>query len=201
MTRKKNVKLWNHITKQLDDFNVQVGWFENSRYDDGTPIGGIAAVQNYGATINNPGGQPYIIDSNTKLAIFVPRDIPFSENLPRTKPHTIVIPPRPFMDNAKKRIQGQEGQKMILQELLRVFEGRQTMIAATERLGLWAQGIVQDEIKKITTPPLAKSTIRNRNSEYKSKSKNKSTKPLNATGLMFNTVQHKSAKKGTLNDT
>ncbi len=199
--RKKNQKLWSHLLKELEDFEVQAGWFENTRYDTGTPVAKIAATQNYGAEINNPGGQPYIIDSNTKLAVFVDKDIPFSENLPRTKPHKIVIPPRPFMDNAKKRIQGQEGQRMIIQEILRVFEGRQTMISATERLGAWMQGIIQEEIKAITAPPLKASTIRQRNNQYKSKSKNKSTKPLNASGLMFSTVQHKSGKKGSLNDT
>ena len=90
---------------------------------------------------------------------------------------------------------------MIIQEILRVFEGRQTMISATERLGAWMQGIIQEEIKAITAPPLKASTIRQRNNQYKSKSKNKSTKPLNASGLMFSTVQHKSGKKGSLNDT
>ena len=36
--RKKNVKLWNNLTKQLKDFEISAGWFENSRYDDNTPI-------------------------------------------------------------------------------------------------------------------------------------------------------------------
>ena len=49
--RKKNVKLWNNLTKQLKDFDIRAGWFENSRYDDNTPIAGIAAIQNYGAHI------------------------------------------------------------------------------------------------------------------------------------------------------
>lgn len=199
--RKKNQKLWSHLLKELDDFEVQAGWFENTTYEDGTSVGGIAAVQNYGAQINHPGGSPYFFSQLAQRAVFVHKNTPFSLGLPLTQPHTIVIPPRPFMDNAKKRIQGQEGKQMIMQELLRVFEGRQTMIAATDRLGAWIQGIIQEEIKSITTPALAPSTIQQRNSQYKSKSKNKSTKPLNASGIMFSTVQHKSGKKGSLNDT
>ena len=49
--RKKNVKLWNHLTTQLKDFKITAGWFENTRYDAETPVAGIAAVQNYGAHI------------------------------------------------------------------------------------------------------------------------------------------------------
>ena len=191
--RKKNVKLWNQLTKELNDFKIEAGWFENTRYDDNTSVAGIAAVQNYGAHIKNPGGQPYIFENGHP--VFIPRDIPFSENLPRTKPHEIVIPPRPFMDNAKKRITGPEGYKVVMQELLRVFEAKQTMEQAANRIGLWMQQVIQEEIKKITTPPLAASTIRARNSEYSSKSKNKSTKPLNASGLMFATVQNKVTMK------
>lgn len=175
--RKKNVKLWNHITKQLDDFNIQVGWFENSRYDDDTPIGGIAAVQNYGAHIK-------VTDKMRGYLGLL------GLHLKKTTDE-IIIPPSPFMDNAKARIQGEEGKKIILQELLRVFEGRQTIEQAANRLALWAQGIVQEEIKAITTPPLSQATIALRNSEYESKSKNISTKRLGGSGIMFGTVQHK----------
>lgn len=189
--RKKNQKLWSHLLKELDDFEVQAGWFENTTYEDGTSVGGIAAVQNYGAHIHQN-----ITDKQRAFLHYI--DIHLKKS---TNELNIVIPPRPFMDNAKKRIQGQEGKQMIMQELLRVFEGRQTMIAATDRLGAWMQGIIQEEIKAITAPALATSTIQQRNSQYKSKSKNKSTKPLNASGIMFSTVQHKSGKKGSLNDT
>lgn len=185
--RKKNQKLWTHLLKELDDFEVQAGWFENTTYEDGKPIGGIAAVQNYGAHINvTPKMRAFLHYLGIHL---------------KDSTGEIVIPARPFMDNAKKRIQGEEGQRMVMQEIFRVLDGRQTMIAATDRLGLWAQGIIQEEIKNITTPPLSNATIEIRNNEYQSKSKNKSTKPLNTSGLMFSTVQHKCGKKGTLNDT
>lgn len=196
--RKKNKALWDKITQGLDDFEIQAGWFENTKYDDGTFVAGIAAVQNYGGEINNPGGQPYFIDSSTGLAVFVPKDIPFSENLPRTKPHKIIIPPRPFMEKAKARVQGSEGKQVLLQELLRVFEGKQTMEQATSRLGIWLQGVIQEEIIKLNTPPLKRSTVRQREKQYDSKGKGGISginKPLVDTGIMLNTVQYKVTKK------
>lgn len=186
--RKKNVKLWNHLIKELDDFEIQAGWFENTRYDDNTPVAGIAAVQNYGAHIHQsvtPKQRAFLHHIGIHLK-------ETTENL------NIIIPPHPFMDNAKARIQGAEGKQILMQEFLRVFEGRQTMEQATTRLGKWVQGVIQEEIKKITTPPLASSTIWQRNHQYSSKSKNKSTKPLISNGIMYATVQSKSGKKGDI---
>ena len=192
---KKNVEAWKRLTKDLNDFSIQAGWFENTRYDADTPVGKIAAIQNDGALIHHPGGTPYYFSELAQRAIFVHKNTAFSFELPLTKPHDIVIPPRPFMDNAKERVQGDEGHRMITQELLRVFEGKQTMEQAAKRLGSWVQGVIQEEIKKITTPPLSKSTIQIRNSQYASKSSNKSTKPLNSTGIMFDTIQNKVTMK------
>lgn len=177
--RKKNVKLWNHLTKQLKDFKITAGWFENTRYDAETPVAGIAAVQNYGAHIQQtvtPKQRKYL----RLLDIFLKKT---TTNL------NIVIPPRPFMDNAKKRITGAEGKKVLFVELYKVFEAKQTMEQAANRLGLWLQSVIQEELRAITSPPLKQSTIRERNSKYNTKSKNQSTKPLNSSGIMFNTVQ------------
>ena len=178
--RKKNVKLWNNLTKGLKNFEIKVGWFENSRYDAETPIAGVAAVQNYGAHINQT-----VTDKQRKFLHLIGIHLKNS-----TKDLHIIIPPRPFWDNAKKRIEGEEGLKILNQELLRVFEGKQTLTQACERIGLWGQGVIQEEIKKITEPPLAKTTIEARNSQYESKSNKISTKPLNATGMMVATVQY-----------
>ena len=178
-----------HLTKNLDDFEIQAGWFEDSKYDDGTSIAGIAAVQNYGANINQN-----ITEKQRNYLHYLGIHLKKT-----TQELNIVIPPRPFMDNAKKRIQGEEGKEVIIQELLRVFEGKQTIEIAAKRLGLWAQGVIQEEIKNIHTPALSPLTIEDRNNKYISKSKNKSDKPLNATGLMFETVQSKSGRKGNIN--
>lgn len=183
--RKKNKQLWNQLINNLQDFKIEAGWFENTKYDADTPVAGIAAVQNFGAQINQnvkPKQRAFL----HYAGIHLKKD---------TKELHIVIPPRPFMDNAKKRIQGSEGKQIVLQEMLRVFEGRQTMEQATNRIGLWMQGVIQEELKKITSPPLSENTIVMRDKQYKSKSKNSSTKPLNSSGIMFNTVQYKVTKK------
>lgn len=179
--RKKNQALWDKITNGLDDFEIQAGWFENTKYADGTSVGGIAAVQNYGAQIA-------VTDKMRGFLHHLGIHLKDSTG-------NIIIPPRPFMDKAKARMQGQEGKQVLLQELLRVFEGRQTLDQATNRLAKWAQGIIQEEIKNTINPPLSDATIEIRNSEYESKSKNSSTKPLGSSGIMFATVQSKVTKK------
>lgn len=184
--RKKNVKLWNNLTKGLNDFEIKVGWFENSRYDADTPIAGVAAVQNFGAHINQT-----VTDKQRKFLHLIGIHLKKT-----TQDLHIVIPPRPFWDNAKARIEGEEGSKILNQELLRVFEGKQTLTQACERIGLWGQGVIQEEIKKITEPPLAESTLKERNSQYASKSNKISTKPLNATGMMIASVQSQVRLKG-----
>ena len=181
MTRKSNEKLWNHLINELDDFQVQAGWFENSRYDSDTPIAYIAAIQNYGATVR-------VADSFKKYLHFVGIHL-------RKDKTEFIIPPRPFMDNAKRRIQGEEGKQIILQELLRVFEGKQTMDKAINRLGLWLQGVIQEEIKALNSPKLSGMTVEMRDNVYDSKSVNKSVKPLNSTGMMFSSVQYKAERK------
>lgn len=186
--RKKNVKLWNQLTKGLQDFKIEAGWFENTKYNDGTPVAGIAAVQNYGTVV-----KPIEQNVTAKQRAFLHY---IGIHLKKTTEKLyIVIPPRPFMDNAKKRITGPEGYKIVMQELLRVFEAKQTMEQAANRIGLWMQGVIQEEIKKISSPPLSEETIKARTRSYKSKSKNKSTKPLNSSGIMFATVQSKVTMK------
>lgn len=174
---KKNVEAWKRLTKNLNDFSIQAGWFENSRYDENTPVGMIARIQNDGAHIK-------VTEKQRKYLHYLGLHL-------KNSTAQIVIPPRPFMDNAKERIQGDEGHRMITQELLRVFEGKQTMEQAAKNLGSWSQGVIQEEIKKITTPPLSPVTIEMRNSKYVSKSNNKSTKPLDSDGIMFVEVQNK----------
>lgn len=55
-----------------------------------------AAIQEYGGVINHPGGTAYFIGNNG-LAVFVPDSNILSTYLPRTKPHEIVLPARPYM--------------------------------------------------------------------------------------------------------
>lgn len=175
--------------KELSDFEIQAGWFEHSTYDGKTPIAGIAAVQNYGCTIHQN-----VTDKQRAFLHYAGIHLKKTTN-----ELNIVIPARPFMDNAKARIQGQEGKEILMQEMLRVFEGRQTTLQAANRLKEWAIGIIQEELKAIQSPPLSELTIKERESQYISKAKKKNTttsnKPLNTTGLMFKEVQGKAELK------
>ena len=179
--RKKNEQLWNHLLKNLKDFEIKAGWFENARYDDGTPIAYIAAVQNYGASVR-------VAESFKNYLHYVGIHLKAAKG-------EFVIPARPFMDNAKRRVRGTEGKQIIMQEMLRVFEQKQTIEQAVERLGIWLQGIIQEEIIKLNNPKLSGMTIELRNNSYISKSQNKSTKPLNSSGAMLATVQYKAELK------
>lgn len=183
--RIKNEKLWEHLKQNLKDFEIEAGWFENTKYDDNTPVALVAKVQNDGVHIHQTVTEKQRNFLHT-IGIHLKKG---------TKDLNIFIPARPFMEHAKERIEGKEGKQILLQEMLRVFDGKQTMEQATERIGIWLQGIIQEEIKKISTPALAKSTIRAREKRYVSKRKKGSEsgidKPLVDTGIMFSTVQHK----------
>lgn len=180
MGRRKNQKLWNQLTKNLNDFQIEAGWFENTKYDDGTSIGFVARIQNNGAHIN-------VTNKQRKFLHYLGIHLKNSTG-------QIIIPPRPFMDNAKDRVK-KEGHQILQQEILRVFEGRQTMEKATSRLGEWLQGVIQKEITKLNNPKLSSATIEIRNKSYASHSSNQSTKPLNDSGLMLATVQYQVTKK------
>lgn len=60
-----------------------------------------AAIHQHGGTIRHPGGTPFIIDEN-KMAVFISKDKAFEleakgMKVRYTKPHSIKIPPRPFL--------------------------------------------------------------------------------------------------------
>ncbi len=54
-----------------------------------------AAAQEFGATINHPGGTAYFIGDDG-MAKFV-SNAEATADMPRTKPHTITLPERPYM--------------------------------------------------------------------------------------------------------
>lgn len=82
--------------------------------DTDLTLADLAAVHELGATIKNPGGQPYYINSSTGLAVFVKKDSLFGQHLIEkgqvTKPHEITIPARSFL---RVPILGSEGKKAI----------------------------------------------------------------------------------------
>lgn len=55
-----------------------------------------AAIHEFGGVIEHPGGTPYFI-AESGLAVFVSKDHPDAADLPRTKPHQITMPARPYL--------------------------------------------------------------------------------------------------------
>ena len=167
MKRKRNEKIYNALTQKMPDYLIKAGWFEESKYNDNTPIGGIAAVQNYGATINQSKGD---------------------------NSWTIVIPPTHFMENCQT--ENKEKWKNTMKNAwTSVFLGNISPDKAMEQMGLLIEGDIAKQIAAVNTPPLAESTIKNRKNRYKDKKTTGNlTKRLVDTGQMLDSVSHQVEK-------
>ncbi len=167
MKRKSNKKVWDALTEKHSDYLIQAGWFENSKYSNGAPIGGIAAVQNYGAVINQSRGE---------------------------SSWTIVIPPTHFWEAAQEENKVKWKQKF--QEAWQsVFLGNINPDTAMERIALMIEGDIAKAIAAVDNPPLKESTIKKRQSRMADKkTKGSLTKRLIDTGEMFDSVSHKVTK-------
>lgn len=180
------------IMKRLKNFSIKAGWFENAKYSDNKPVAGIAAVQDGGATINHPGGTPYKFGKNGEV-VFVKKDTPNPAGI--TKPHTIVIPPRPFMkpsveDNKEDFV----GQIEIISR--KFLNGQLSEQQAAEMIGAEAAGNIKKAIAKVNAPPLKASTVRRKQNQYADKSVTGAlTKPLMDSGVLFKSVEAKAEVK------
>lgn len=167
---------------------LEVGWDDRTNYPDGTPVGKIAKVQEFGAVINHPGGTRYITDaviSKRKKLFMATRFVgpEFVGDALRTKAHQIIIPARPFI---RPTIAEHEPQwRAEMKERLAKGE---TLEAAMEAMGLTIASQIQKQIASIHTPPLAPSTIRKRLSRGFAVYGN-ATKPLIDTGTMLRTIR------------
>ena len=174
--------------KRLKNFSIKAGWFENAKYSDNKPVAGIAAVQDGGATINHPGGTPYKFGKNGEV-VFVKKDTPNPAGI--TKPHTIVIPPRPFMkpsvEDNKEDFVGQT------EQVSRKFlNGQLSEQQAAEMIGFAAAGNIKKAIAKVNAPPLKASTVRRKRNQYADKSVTGAlTKPLMDSGHLLESVDSK----------
>lgn len=167
MKRKSNKKIWDALKTPHKDYLIQAGWFEQTKYDDDTPIGGIAAVQNYGAAINQSrGGSSW----------------------------TIVIPPTHFWEAAQEenKVKWRQAFNEAWQS---VFLGNTNPDTAMERIAMMIEGDIARAIQAVDIPPLAESTIKKRQSRYKDKkTKGSLDKRLVDTGQMFDSLSHKVTK-------
>lgn len=176
------------IMKKLKDFSIKAGWFENAKYGDNKSVAGIAAVQDGGATISHPGGTPYKFGADGKV-VFVEKGTPNQAGV--TQPHTIVIPPRPFMkpsvEDNKEDFVGQ------IEGVSRKFlNGQISEQQAAEMIGEAAAGNIKKAIAKVNAPPLKASTVRRKRNQYADKSLTGAlTKPLTESGHLLESVDSK----------
>lgn len=185
MKRKKNEKVWNALTQKQNEYLIESGWFENSKYSDGTPIGGIAAVQNYGAVINQT-----VTDKQRKflmlLGVFLRKT---------TTALHIVIPATHFMENCQKENK-EKWRKLIHDMWKSVFLGNIEPEKAMEQVGEVIDGDIRKAIAAVNGPPLSPLTIKQKLSSYKDqKTVGGLGKRLESDGLMGGTISHKVTKK------
>jgi hypothetical protein len=169
--------------------------------DEGEELVKIAAAHEYGATINNPGGQPYIIvkarphgsESRKKRSGYMPladgKEIIFlkkgQKGMGVTKPHTIVIPMRSFIrstvdENAEKYQQAAAGL------INRIVEGTLDKFTALQVMGEMIQADIKRKMRTIKSPPLKPETIRRKGSDQ----------PLIDHGILLGSIRYVVNPKG-----
>lgn len=192
MKRQTNKSVMDALLKMRQNLKVQVGWFENSKYSNGQSIGGIAAVQNYGATISHPGGTPYFINEDGQ-AQFVSLQNSKAGQLPKTKPHTIVIPPTHFMEKTIEAHK-EDWKETVKDGFAMVFSGKESEENVMRKLGMMVEGDIAKAITEVDDP-VKPSTIRQKRRRYKdTKTTGGLTKRLVASGLMLDSLSHKVEK-------
>lgn len=164
-----------------------VGDDASDEVQEGLTMAGLAAVHEFGATIDHPGGTPYVIPPKGTIGegvLFVKKD---SEHGRRaialghvTKPHKIVIPERALI---RKTLDEQESKinEAAVRMVTRVAEGKETVESGLGKVGEFVSSQIRRTIQRGVEPPNAPSTIRRK----------KSSKPLIDTGLLIRSYTYK----------
>lgn len=166
--------------KALTSKFVKVGFIEGDEHPatDGNSIGvaQLAAIHEFGATIQHPGGTPYIMRNGK--AVFVSKGTPGAVGI--TKPHLIRIPERSFL---RAWANGHIKQtNLVMKQLVEyVTDGTMDATTALNQLGAYGQAGVKQQILALQSPPLSPATI----------AKKGSSKPLIDTGSMLGSVRFK----------
>ncbi len=169
----------------------------STTYDNGMSVLDVAVINQFGATINHPGGTPYKremknsgvswMGSAEHQVRFVKKTSKGADRLPVTKAHVIRIPARPFMDNAVIRLQ--EDKDEVGAEIARkVINGEIRSDTALKQVRLFAENAIRQAITDDSYVPNAPSTKR----------KKKSDKPLIDTGKMRQSVTSQVRDTGSI---
>ena len=144
---------------------VRIGWREDTKYDDNTPVAKVAQIQEFGARIP-------VTDKMRKW--FAVQGFPLSKHTTE-----IVIPPRAFVrqtaDKNKK-----DWMWKFRDDLVKVLDGKMEFEQALNRVGVRAQGDLKQMIAEFSTPANSPMTI----------AKKGFNNPLVDTGIMLDTVDY-----------
>lgn len=184
MKRKSNSKIYDVLTKKMPDYLIQAGWFEESKYSNGMSIGGVAAVQNFGAHISQ--------NVSEKQRTFLHY---LGIHLKKTTNNiNIVIPPTHFMENCQNKNK-EKWRNEIKNAFTQVFLGNINPDKAMEQMGFLIEGDIAKEIANGNYPPDKPSTVKAKMNRYKNrKIKGNLDKRLVDTGQMLDSVSHKVEK-------
>jgi len=161
--------------------------------DDGSPVGlnlaALLSIHEWGATIDHPGGTPYIVvgDEGDKEVVFVSKDYPNPTGY--TEPHTIEIPERSVL-RATIAEHEQKYADLQKQAIKRVLDGD---MPPEQAFGLVAQELEADIKKRFGSDdltPNAESTIR-----QKSTSAGRGDSPLIDDGQLRKAIAARVADK------
>lgn len=149
---------------------------------DGLTMAGLAAVQEFGATIDHPGGTPYVVTD--RGAVFVKKDSEAGQKAISagrvTGPHKITVPERAPIRTTFDS-EGRIIEQAMVRELKSVVDGKKDVDQALNTVGLFAASRIRRTIQRGLPPPNAPSTIR----------KKKSSKPLiGESGALLNSYTH-----------
>lgn len=159
---------------------IVIGWPKGTTavsimYPDGTPVLFVAVWNQFGATINHPGGTRYVVGSDGKSR-FVSNEF-VGPVTGITGPHQIKIPARDFMRPGGLAASKKVG-AIMRKNIKLIHEGSIDNEALLKQAALVAEAELKKAIRKLRSPPNAPGTV----------ARKKSSNPLVDTGLLIQSV-------------
>jgi hypothetical protein len=180
---KLNMELTRISAKISAPAELKVGFLENARYPDGTPIAYIAAINEFGGSWPVPARDTTVyrkINTRTRDYLSGGKFVKAKESnfatTHRVAAYTHTQPPRPFF----RTMIAQNKDKWPEQIAALMRNSDYDVSGTLERMGHEIEGQLQQSIKALTSPPLARSTVRKKGFD----------KPLIDTGLMWQSTGH-----------
>lgn len=164
---------------------VRVGFLEDSTYPDGTPVPMVAAVQEFGGSMEIPERTQDLHFKMSKSGEvgnrFVKADKSGFVQTVTIPAHTVTVPARPFFRTMLDAKAPQWGDQVGKALKAADYDAETTL----GRMGELIKGQLQGSIRDLVSPPLAPSTVRAKGFD----------KPLIRTGHLLNSVDYE--VKGT----